>query len=133
MIKRLRNEYIIWLVTLTRMKPQVRSRVVCYLQLKPDKGRVESPDRKLMKSLKRCLIYHTVEVHSNGASLSGKISFLIMVVASGTQNRGTRYFSLILLYCLNFFSHTYIASSCKPVSISVTMIPEEWYVIVPIF
>ena len=109
MIKRLGIEYKIWLVTLTRMKSQVGSRVVCYLKLRQDKERVESPDRKLMillhleKAPKVCLIYHTVEVHGNDASLSGKISLLIMVVASETQNRGMRYLSRILLYCLNFY------------------------------
>lgn len=140
MIKRFGIEYETWLVTLTGMKSQVRSRVVCYLKLKPCKERVESPDRKFMillhleKAPKVCLVYHTVEIHSHDASLSGKISLLIMVVASGTQNRGARYFSLILLYCLNFY-HMYIASSSKPINIGgkkgITVTPEKGRLLSP--
>lgn len=111
------------------MRFQIGSRVVWYPKLKQDKKRKESVDN-----------YHTIELHSNDANLSGKISYLIIVIAPGTQNRevGDAHFSSILLYCLDFYHTCILSIQVNHFFIlrekeGIITVPEEWCIIVPIF
>lgn len=110
------------------MRFQIGSRVVWYPKLKQDKKRKESVDN-----------YHTIELHSNDANLSGNISYLIIVIAPGTQNRevGDAHFSSILLYCLDFYHTCILSIQVNHFFIlrekeGIITVPEEWCIMVPI-